>query len=132
MFEPSTINPLAQSQAHMNYQDIEPPYDVNEEIKQDYKLLNDDTLNELEEINPEDPYFYDKRFNVAVEAFFDEADFEDAFNWRIQDIEPQKVFTTIQKVRNKCKTEQVFLNELISKQTQASNSSHPWNRNSAF
>ena len=100
----------------MSNEDIDQAYDVvNEDVKQDYSLLNKETLNEVEEMNPEDPYSYDKNFNTAVEAFFDEADFEDAFSWRIQDIDPQKVFTTIEKVRHKCMTEQAILNSLIKK-----------------
>ena len=78
---------MAQSVENINYQDID-PHDVFEEVKQDYSILNDDTLAELEEINPEDPYSYDQSFNAAVETFFDEADFEDSFSRRVRDIDP--------------------------------------------
>ena len=107
---------MAQSVENINFQDID-PHDIFEEVKQDYSVLNDDTLAELEEINPEDPYSYDQRFNAAVETFFDEADFEDSFSRRVRDIDPQKVFKAIQKVRDKCLSEFACLNALIRRST---------------
>ena len=81
-------------------------YDVvHEEVKQDYKILNDETLCEIEEIAPEDLYSYDAQFNTHTDKFFDEADFDDAFNWRVMKTEPTKVLATIRKVRKKCEYE---------------------------
>ena len=57
--------------------------DIFKEITQDYDLLNDETLCEIEEIAPEDLYSDQPEFDKAAEDFFDEADFEDAFHWRI-------------------------------------------------
>ena len=76
-------------------------------------MLNEETLGELEEIAPEDLYSYDERFNAAVDVFFSEADFEDAFSCRIQDLNYDKVLATIDKVRLKCQSELVALNTLI-------------------
>ena len=49
---------LAHSVEHYNYQEMN-QFDVFEDVKQNYKLLNDETLAEIEEINPDDPYSYD-------------------------------------------------------------------------
>ena len=82
------------------------------EVKQDYSVLEADTISEVEEISPIDFYSHDPRFNAGVKAFFSNADFDNTFNRRVEEIDYEQVLKTIGRVVRTCKKELLSM-ELI-------------------
>lgn len=78
-----------------------------------YNLLDRETLLELEEIAPHDYFFVSEDFDKAALAFFEEADFEDAFNPDFCKMQPSQVTITIERICKRCAVECSHIDLLI-------------------